>query len=356
MRAPSDSSPAPVARTSRFSLSYLTVPLAVLAVIVLVLELIPVNVYILLPGQALPVGPMISVKGYPPKRTAGRLYMVDVSLFKANRLLEELIYSRLQNGAEVEQAKTVTGGLSDTQYNRLNVQLMGDSIRQAEVAALRQVPGLQPRPAKTGPRILYILPSVPAARVLRAGDVILAVDGTRVRRATAVGALIRAHRAGQTVRLRILRRSRRLTVRVRTVAATNGVPTKRGKTALLGIYSEDQFTLPVKISIAPGNIGGPSAGLMFSLGVIQRLERRDLTRGCAIAGTGTIDGAGNVGPIGGARQKVIAAESRGAKYFFVPDVPENVRPARRAGGGITIVPVRTLAQALRYLATITPCR
>jgi PDZ domain-containing protein len=142
---------------------------------------------------------------------------------------------------------------------------------------------------------------------------------------------------------------------VRTIASKNGVPDKHGKTALVGIYVQDQIVFPVKISIKPGDIGGPSAGLMFSLGIIERLQRHSITHGCTVAGTGTIDYQGNVGAIGGAKQKIIAARDAGAKYFFVPNVKDNLQPALSARGNVTVVPVKTLRQAVDYLKHIKPC-
>lgn len=340
----------------RFRLSWITIAILLVALAALVLELIPANVYILLPGQALPVDSMIAVKGYPPRHKSGQLYMVDVSLYHADHLLEELVYGHLQSGADIEKAQTVTGGLSDSQYNQLNVQMMSDSIKEAEAAALSQIPGLHPVPAKTGPRVLYLVPNVPADRTLRVGDVILSVDGARVHMVTQIGPLVRLHRPGDVVRFGILRHGRHMTVHVRTVPSNGSVPTKHGTIPLVGIYTQDQYSLPVKVSIDPGNIGGPSAGLMFSLGIVQRIEKRDITKGCKIAGTGTMDQAGNVGEIGGAKQKIIAAEAQGAQYFFVPDVRANIQPAMQNRHNITVVPVKTLQQALRYLSALKPCR
>ena len=338
-----------------FSVTYLLIPLVVVALIVGILEIIPANSYILLPGQALSVAPMISIKGYPTRPKSGRLYMVDVSVYKADHLLEQLLYSHLYSGADVEPAQNVTGGLSDQQYNQYNVQAMSDSIHQAEAAALSQVPGLHPTLAKTGPRVSLVFPGMPAAKKLRQGDVIEYVDGQRVHRAAQVGVLIRSLHPGAVVHMRVLRGKRLVTVAIKTIATTNGVPDKHGKTPLIGIYSSDQVNLPVKISIQPGDIEGPSAGLMFSLGIIQHIEKRDIAHGCRIAGTGTIDLNGNVGAIGGAKQKIIAAENSGAQYFFVPDVAANRNPARQYAHNITVVPVKTLPQALRFLKNLTPC-
>jgi PDZ domain-containing protein len=104
------------------------------------------------------------------------------------------------------------------------------------------------------------------------------------------------------------------------------------------------------LKIDPGNIGGPSAGLMFTLGILNRLSPTDLTHGHRIAGTGTIALDGSVGAIGGVKQKVIGAEWAQAQYFFVPYDGGNYDDARKdVGSHMMLVPVHTLADALAFL-------
>jgi PDZ domain-containing protein len=338
-----------------FRFSDLITVLLVIALIAGVLELIPANDYMLLPGQARAVSPMISVKGYPPPRGAKSLLMTDVSLYKVNHLLEK-IYGMLDPSADLEPAQSVSGSLSENQYLQLNVQLMNDSIHEAEAAALEVARGYKLHFSTAGPQVEFVMPNTPASSVLKAGDVIEVVNGHRMHRATDVAPVVKKLKPGQVAHMTVLRNGHTLHVSVKTVPSTNGVPSKHGKTALVGIYVQDQIVFPVKISIKPGDIGGPSAGMMFSLGIIERLERDNLTHGCKVAGTGTIDYAGNVGAIGGAKQKIIAARNAGAKYFLVPDVKENLQPALSARGNVTVVPVKTLRQAVSYLKNLKPCR
>ncbi|MGH2449322.1 MAG: YlbL family protein [Chloroflexota bacterium] len=327
----------------------------VLGLTTLILQLLPSNYYLLMPGQAIPVEGLIQVKGHPRQSYEGNLYMTDVSLYKVNHKLEEL-YGRLTPGADLEPAKPFSGGLSYNQYMLLNTELMDNSIQAAEVAALHLVNGYKVSYANTGPEVAYIVPGTPADRVLQPNDIIKAVDGRRVQQAVQVGPLVRKLKPGQMVHLTIVRNGKTLPVSARTIASENGVPNSNGHTPLLGILVENRLKTPVNIKISPGDIGGPSAGMMFALGIIQRLEGHDIMHGCAVAGTGTIDAAGTVGAIGGARQKVIAARAAGAKYFLVPDFPGNVGPARSAAQGITVVPVKTLRQALSYLNHLKPCK
>lgn len=350
--APADDKP------TRRRPSVFSIILGVVLVVVLIvgtLEILPSNYYILLPGDALAVAPMISIPGHPARNKAGNLYMTDVTFIKSDHLLEEL-YGRLNPSADLEKPQQFSGGLSQTQYLKLNAALMSDSTHQAEAAALNTLPGYHPTYAPTGPRIVFLVPKTPASRVLKVGDVVEYVSGHRVKRATQVAPLVRKVKPGQIVHLGILRHARLIHLTVSTVRSTNGVPNVKGKTALIGIEVQDQLKFPVKIRINAGNIVGPSAGLMFALGIIQRLSPTDITHGCKVAGTGTIDFSGNVGAIGGAKQKIIAANNAGAKYFFIPDVKENRDPAMAHRGSVTVVPVKTLRQALNFLHHLRPCR
>jgi PDZ domain-containing protein len=135
-------------------------------------------------------------------------------------------------------------------------------------------------------------------------------------------------------------------VRTRTI----GVP--GSSQPLLGIdaSSEARFRkLPRRVTIDAGRVGGPSAGLAFTLEVLDRVGR-DVDRGRRVAVTGTIDTDGCVGGIGGVKQKTIGARKAGADVFVVP-AGDNTTEARRYAAGLRILPVKTFQQALRVLAT-----
>lgn len=340
----------------RFRLSDLVIPLLLVLLILGILELIPANEYMLLPGQALAVEPMIHIKGYPAPHTRGHLFMVDVTLYKVNHLLEE-IYGKLDPNADLYPAQDVAGNMSEKQYLKYNVQLMDTSQQSAEAAALSVARGYKP-PVVV--ELAYVLPHTPAARVLRPGDIITGIDGHVIHDVTQVRPLVRALRPGKSVNIMIRRSGVTKHFRVRTVPSTNGVPNKHGKVALIGISVQDilrpHTSLPIKMSIDAGNIGGPSAGLIFTLGIIERLEHRDITHGCQVAGTGTIDFNGVVGPIGGARQKVIAAGRVGAKYFLVPNDAQDVHDAMAGKGSVKVIPVGSLQQAMSDLNHLAPCK
>jgi Lon-like protease len=335
-------------------LNVLSITLLVVAAVLLVLYLIPSNEYLLMPGDAVPVGPLIKVQGHPQRASGSDLFLTDVSFLKADHLLVQL-YGQLNSQDDLETATQFTGGISESKYITLNTDLMSQSIDAAKAAALSTIPGLHPRLAKTGPKIAELVPGSNAEKVLKLGDVILDISGHRIHTANQVKPIVLASKPGTVFPMTILRGKETLHVRVKTVASTNGLPAKNGKTSLIGILVQDQIIFPIKITISHGNIVGPSAGLMFSLGIVNDLSKTDITKGCKIAGTGTIDPSGAVGEIGGAKQKIIAANNAGVKYFLVPDVAANRNPAEHYRGSVTVVPVKTLQSALTYLKKMPAC-
>ena len=135
-----------------------------LALIVGVLELIPSNYYLLMPGEARPVSTMIHVQGARRVQSRGGLYMTDVSIYKVNHKLEEL-YGRLNSNYDLEPVQAVAGNLNEKQYLQYNAQLMDQSILEAEVSALGAVGRYHPG-CIVRPQIVLILRTAPAARLL----------------------------------------------------------------------------------------------------------------------------------------------------------------------------------------------
>jgi len=147
----------------------------------------------------------------------------------------------------------------------------------------------------------------------------------------------------------VQRGKQRLVVPVKTVAADDG--TNR---AVVGVLLEPEYDirLPVKVKIDAGNVGGPSAGVAFALGVMEELGR-DVDHGHRIAATGEIFLDGRVGPVGGLKQKTIGAREAGVDAFVVP-AGENAQEARKYAKGLRIIPVETFQQVLRALSTLKP--
>ena len=187
--------------------------------------------------------------------------------------------------------------------------------------------------------VASVAADAPAEGVLEVGDVVLSVDGTDTKSPTAVGAAMRATSPGDAVRIQLRRDEKRETVTV-TAGASPADP-ERG---FLGVTTTTGYTPPFSIDFTLDDVGGPSAGLMFSLGLIDRLTPEQLNGGRYVAGTGTIDAAGEVGPIGFISQKIAAAAEAGATLFLAP-AGNCAEALSRVPEGLTIARVTTLADA-----------
>ena len=191
--------------------------------------------------------------------------------------------------------------------------------------------------------VASVSPGAPAASVLRAGDVITGVDGSPVSTLTALRAALDDGAPGRTVTVDVRRGGKDEQLPTATVAAPPGGPAR----VQLGVGVDvevDRGSLPVRVSIAVDRIGGPSAGMMFALGIVDRLTPGALNGGKDVAGTGTIDTTGAVGPIGGIAQKMAGASAAGAVAFIAPraNCPDVVG---HVPAGLRVVPVEDLAQA-----------
>lgn len=182
----------------------------------------------------------------------------------------------------------------------------------------------------------------PAAESLRNDDVIVAVDGKRVRTVEDVIRAIRARPEGSTFVMRVERAGRTVTARVRSEGGIlQGVPA-------IGAYLESKdfdVDLPFRITFRDRDIGGPSAGLSYALAVYDLLSPQNVADGRVVATTGTMDLDGRVGPIGGIEEKLQAAKSEDADIFLVPE--QEVGSAR--SGGLDVRGVETLRDAAQVL-------
>jgi PDZ domain-containing protein len=193
-----------------------------------------------------------------------------------------------------------------------------------------------------GALVTETVPDSPADGALQKGDKITAVDGRPIGSYCDVGGAIREHKPGEEVSLTVVRDGKKQTISVKTIENPQ-VP----GAAFIGVAMKDDFSSDVKVDFKTGRIAGPSAGLMFTLGLYDQLTPDDLTHGEVIAGTGTIACDGTVGPIGGIEQKVAAAEGNGAVVFIAP--ASEAEAARAVADEMEVVPVETFSDAVEYL-------
>ncbi|KAB2343395.1 YlbL family protein [Actinomadura rudentiformis] len=230
---------------------------------------------------------------------------------------------------------------SQQQVDEENTRQMRDSQQNAEAAALNHL--------KVPISIQVLVDSVqkgkPADGKIKPGDEIIAVDATKVTSVAQVTELMAKRKIGNPVTVTLKRGGAEQKVSLTTAASPDG------KRPVVGVVLGDQYKFPFKVDISVGDIGGPSAGLMFSLAIVDKLTPGALTGGKFIAGTGTITPEGKVGPIGGIQQKMIAARHAGATVFLTP--ADNCTDAVAARpDGLRLVRADTLDSAIKSLESL----
>ncbi len=317
---------------------------AILLLCVIGLELTDSNDYIFLPDKAHAVAPLVHVAGAHPQTGSGGIYFVDVIVRKATML--EKLFGGLHSGSTLVPAnEVVPTGIPTSEENQVDVSEMQTSQQVAAAVALRAI-GKKVTTTASGAFVVELEPGFPAAAKLRLTDLIVAVNGTRVRGPEDVTGVMGGRPIGTTFRFTVKRAGKRLVLPLTTVAA--GKDSKRGVVGVI-LEPDEQIHLPVKVSINAGGVSGPSAGLAFALDVLQALGR-NVDRGHKIAATGEIGLDGTVGPIGGIKQKTIGAREAGVDVFLVPKA--NAATARKYAHGLRIIPVKNFQQALRALSTL----
>ena len=311
-------------------------PVAALAVC---LWAVQVPLFVESPGRAREVLPLIDVDGTETYGSEGRLLLTTVNLGRAN--LYEAFGAWLDPDADViPEHDLIPPGGTDREFEAVARSQMDQSKIAGVAAGLEEVTDY---PAVHGAGVIVqdVLPGAPADGLLFPGDLITEVDGNPLAGMDELRRLIAAAGTERTIRLRVhpVEGGRSRTVEVRPALV-------EGETRpVIGVATVENF--PFEVRIESGAIGGPSAGLMWALGVTDLLTPEDLTAGRVLAGTGTVDLQGAVGPIGGVRLKILAAQRAGAAAFLLPR--DNLAEARGAGAGLRLVPVSTVEDALDYL-------
>ena len=289
--------------------------------------------------------PVVEIEGTPVDPTSGNLNMTTVAVRDKLTLFDALgLWASGRQGL-VPREEVYPPQKSKDEVQQENTAQFEKSENSAELAALRYL-GL--------PVVLEVTTvsaDGPAGAVLREGDRLLRVDGRPVETMAALQDVVRSTAPGTTVPVTYERDGVESTAPV-TIGArpdTDGGPdAARG---YLGVNAKEAPAVPFTIDFNLADIGGPSAGLMFSLAVIDKLTPGELNGGDFVAGTGTIDPDGDVGPIGGIPYKMIAAQEAGATTFLVPAKNCDEAVANQPGG-LQLVRVETLSGAIDALGAI----
>lgn len=303
--------------------------------------------------------PVLQISGRRTYATSGHLNMTTVRVTSADYRMNvvEAVYGWLAHDDKVVPHDTLyPDGKTEEQSTQENAEEFSQSQESAKVAALKEL-GI---PVKSWVIVSTVVKDSPAEGKLHAGDVIKEVDGTAVKEPTDVAKLVTKHKPGQDVVFTVVpakeqaaaEKAHKTATRTDNVTITTAASDDSGaKRAIVGISAGTDHTFPFTIDIKLADVGGPSAGLMFSLGIYDKLTPGSLTGGKFVAGTGTIDDNGKVGPIGGIEMKTVGARDKGAQFFLTPS--ENCAAAAKdTPSGLRLVKVDTIADALGALKDI----
>ena len=311
--------------------------------------LLPVPYVVLRPGPAINTlgsehgKQLIAVTGHATYPTSGSLDLTTVTLTGGPGTHVSLITALqawFDASVEVvpEKALFPTGQTQESS-RRENEQEMATSQESATVAAMRAIGITVPMKIT-----VYSVTTGTPPSPLRPKDVLLAVAGHRLTDDDTLRTQMATVKPGATVDVTVLRDGTEVVLHAPTRRASDG-------RALFGVRVDEDFAFPFTVKIQIDDVGGPSAGMMFALGIVDTLTPGQLTGGRSIAGTGTIDEAGVVGPIGGIAQKMVGARRAGATWFLAPAGNcDDVRGSVPAG--MRVVKVSTLKDAMTAVQDI----
>lgn len=322
--------------------------IGVLIIVFIVINFIPTSYYVMSPGIAQNLSPIITVENGYKDKIAGSFMLTAVGSQKAT--VWDYIYINLlsPDGYELELlSEQLPEGIDMQKYLGMMSDLMKESQLTAEAVALKKV-GYDVQVDGDGVEIVEIIEESEAYNVLQNGDIIVAVDGQETKIASEAVDYIKRREIGDQVSLTVIRDNKKLNFDIKTIE----LPESPNKPSI-GIFITTKnlsYDFPIEVKYDTGEIVGPSAGGMFALEIYNQLIEKDLTYSKKIAGTGTINLNGEIGEIDGIKQKIIAAEEVGAEIFLVPD--GNYEDAKRVDANLELVPIGTFDQAIDYLNSL----
>ncbi|KOS69588.1 peptidase [Lysinibacillus contaminans] len=330
------------------------------------LSLYRIDAYIMKPGSAYEVSEFVTVAD-GDKDDEGSLSLMTVAMQQATPVT--YLWAKTQKYQKLMDINQVRNPLEDNEeYNVRQLKLMSDSQFNAKYVAFKKA-GLDVDVKFEGVFVLNVLDGGSSDGILKAGDEIVKVDGQKIENQAMLVELLKKKRIDDEVKIQFVRNKKQQ----EETLTLKEIPGTEEKRAGLGITYAESKTIETtpEVSMRTEDIGGPSAGLMFTLEILNQLLPEDLTKGYKIAGTGEMNIDGKVGRIGGIDYKVIAADRDGMEIFFAPEdeispelkvkYPElesnyatAVKTAEDIGTKMKIVPVKNIDDAINYLEKLEP--
>lgn len=341
----------------------------IILIITLFLTFFQLPFYISSPGMATELAPIVKVEGGSEER--GSFSLTTVRIGKAN--VVQYAWAKVNDYYEIYPEDYIRPeGETEVEYSNRQLHMMENSKEQATVVAYTK--------AKkdidikyNGVYVMSVIQGMPAEKVLKVGDRLFSVDGHEMKSSEEFIKYVSNKSKGDTVKLKLERQEKTMEVKVPLAVFPKEQTGEQKDKVGLGIIlvTDRKVEVNPPVTINTEKIGGPSAGLMFSLEIYNQLTDEDLTKGYKIAGTGTISYEGEVGRIGGIHQKIVAADKSDIEIFFAPNergkirvdkngkkiqtnYQEALQTAKDIKTDMKIIPVNTFDDAVDYLEKLPP--
>ncbi|GGN49177.1 SepM family pheromone-processing serine protease [Oceanobacillus indicireducens] len=309
--------------------------------------------YIQKPGNTEPLNPIVEVAdGY---ESEGEMYLVTVSGLQATPL--HYILAKILPHNEIKPLhEVIPEGISTEDYMHAQLQVM-ESSQEASLVVAYEAADRDITIDYEGVYVVSVVEDMPSYGKLEMGDLITRIDGVEITESTDLINYVEEKAAGETITVELLREDEQLTEEI----TLDYFPDDETRVGMgISLVTDREVTVNPEVEFSSGQIGGPSAGLMFALEIYDQLTEEDITKGYKIAGTGEIDYEGNVYRIGGIDKKVVSADREGIDIFFAPYEEGRAdsnyvvakEKAEEIGTAMEIVPVDTFNDALEYLEAL----
>ncbi|RXT15070.1 SepM family pheromone-processing serine protease [Ammoniphilus sp. CFH 90114] len=323
---------------------------------------IQVPYYITTPGGAISLEDMVVVEdAYEDE--VGSFRLTTVRTGQTN--VAGYLYALIDPYADLVPSHLVhSPHESNSQYIKRQIEVMKASQDTAKIVAFQKA-GFDVQLKNSGAIVMQFIPGFPAEEVLEVGDTIIEVNGQKVATAEELIQALKGKKEDEEVNLVYLREGvkKEATLGLKLLPGADQSGNRKPGIGIASPITKRQFVIPKEVTIKSQDIGGPSAGLMFTLEMINQLTQGDLTKGYDIAGTGTINDDGTIGRIGGVHHKVVAAHKEKVDIFFAPlaedengisNYQQAVKRAEEIKTTMKIVPVKTIDDALHHLESLEP--
>ncbi|MBM7572267.1 SepM family pheromone-processing serine protease [Aquibacillus albus] len=311
--------------------------------------------YVYKPGNADELNPIVKVDG--AFESEGEMHLVTVRGGQATPM-QYLLASIQQHQDITPIEEVIPEGVSQEDYFQAQLQMMENS-QQASTVVAYQAANKHIEINYEGVYVVSVIEGMPAKGILKTGDKILSVDNQTIEDTDQLIKYVEAKEVGDTIDITVEREEEELTQTIQLEA----FPNQEEKVGMgIQLVTNRDVKVDPELEFISGNIGGPSAGLMFALEIYDQLTEEDITKGYQIAGTGEISYEGEVGRIGGIDKKVIAADEEGCDIFFAPNESGSknsnyqvaLETAKEIETDMEIVAVDTFSDAIEYLKQLEP--